>query len=90
MKFAKIISAAGLNSNKFPRIAEKNVVVYDRKNRVISEDELCFEAPIFSKNSESLKRFKNFLNTYNGEDFEVLFLNHYVILRGKNILILNR
>lgn len=60
MTFRHLISETGLDPNDYPVSAKTEVKMLDRKNREITE-KLKFTEPLFSKNSESKKKFKEFL-----------------------------
>lgn len=69
MKFANIISEAGLDIHNYPNLSGLEVEAFDRKYRKITNN-LTFATPIFSETR--LERFKNFLEKYeNNADFKL-------------------
>lgn len=73
MKFATIISGAGLDPKKYPRLSEVPIEVFDRKSRMISVS--TFASPLFSKRPDSLKRFESFLEENEKERFTSMQVN---------------
>lgn len=60
MKFGRIIKAAEFNPNDYPSLSNVEVNVFDLQYRKLEtlQDE---EEPLFEKNQNSLKEFKDFL-----------------------------
>ena len=62
MKFAEIIREAGLNLSEFTKCSEIPVHLYDGKDRISTEEKIHFVEPLFSKNSNSLRKFNHYLS----------------------------
>lgn len=62
MKFAIILREAGFSISEFLKISEIPIVLYDGKNRIISDEEIHFSEKIFSKNLSSYDHFSAFLS----------------------------
>lgn len=88
MKFGHIITQAGFDVTEFSTLADIHVKIFDRKNRELTEEkEFEFNQKMFSKNTETKKRFGEFLeilstscaklpnNVYGKLDDDVLILN---------------
>ena len=63
MKFAEIISAAGLDSNSYPKFAEIPIELFDRYNNEIEEFPK-YDAPLFNERPDSLESFTTFLDNF--------------------------
>lgn len=80
MKFAKVISACGLNPNDYPNYSGTEITVCDRNDREIIEDDFNFDSPIFSENLSSLERFKDFLIKNEYEIFKIVLLEKFLVV----------
>lgn len=70
MTFGYLIKQAGFNPERFQKIAEIPLTIYDCKNRIV-EDELNFVKPILDCNWSSKLNFENLLETMMNVDYEV-------------------
>lgn len=64
MNFGQFIEAIGINSKDYPKLADVEVEIIDRKNRKI-EGNVKFPIPLFFENSISEKKFQAFLENEN-------------------------
>ena len=62
MRFATILREAGFSSKEFKNCAEIPIVLYDRKDRIISDD-VHFVDKLFRDNQASYEKFYAFLIT---------------------------
>ena len=67
MKFGHIISQVGLDPKKYPRSSEISVELYDRKNRVIGENDFNFNGQMFKDNSISKSKFIHMIDNCEDE-----------------------
>ncbi len=84
MTFATIIREAGIDLKDFKKCSQIPIVLYDRKDRIISDENLIFSEKLFANNEHSYKRFNFFLKKL--EEAPVQSLD---ILISKNFVVLN-
>lgn len=60
LQLSSILREAGLSSNDYERCSTIPVILYDRKDRIDSCDDIQFIEPLFKRNEKSFERFKNF------------------------------
>lgn len=63
MKFAVILREAGFVSKEFPKCSEIPIILYDRKDRIIEEDDIHFVETLFKENNNSFMNFYDFLKS---------------------------
>jgi len=86
MKFATILREAGFSIEEFAKCAEIPITLYDRKNRIIDDENLHFCEKLFQYNDVSVLRFERFLQELeNGLSVDYMDIkineSHVIILR---------
>lgn len=61
MKLAVILREAGVSSEDYKKCSEIPVVLYDRKDRIDSKEDIQFVEALFTHNEKSFTDFQNFL-----------------------------
>lgn len=72
MKFAEIIRESGLNPEEFPTSSNISVTLYDRKDRISTEETIRFAEPLFRNNPVSRKNFYHFLVGLEESDIQTM------------------
>lgn len=70
MTFGHLIKQAGFNPERFQKIAEIPLTIYDCKNRIV-EDELNFVKPILDCNWLAKLNFQNLIESMSIDDSEI-------------------
>ena len=70
MTFGYLIKQAGFNPERFQKIAEIPLTIYDRKNKIV-EYELNFVKPILDCNWSSKLNFQNLIESMSIDDSEI-------------------
>ena len=87
MKFAAIIKETGIDLKEFKNCSQIPIVLYDRKNRIISDENLHYAEKLFANSSHSLKRFYHLLNTLEKEpvqSLDIMISENFVVLFHKS------
>ena len=87
MTFAEIIRNAGFTSDFFPKASQIPITLYDRKDRVMTEENLRFAEPLFADNPNSMQKFYTFLKGLeeeNIQDMKVKIDEHLVCVFYKS------
>lgn len=61
MRFATILREAGVSTDEFKNCAEIPVILYDRKDRTITDENIHFIERLFKNNPDAHKKFHTFL-----------------------------
>ena len=61
MKFATVLTAAGILTEKFQRVSEIPIVLYDGKDRIDPSDTVQYNRSLFAGNNNSFLDFLDFL-----------------------------
>jgi hypothetical protein len=70
MTFGYLIKQAGFNPERFQKIAEIPLTIYDCKNRIV-EDELNFVKPILDCNWSSKLNFENLIESMSIDESKI-------------------
>lgn len=62
MKFATVLREAGFSTEEFKNCSELPIVLYDRKDRVISDEDVHYVENLFHRHPVSYECFSAFLN----------------------------
>lgn len=87
MKFAVILREAGYNTEEFKECAKIDVVLYDRKQRIDTAEDLHFAEKLFANSEHSYKRFYAFLQTMEKEPVQsmnMMISENFVVLFHKS------
>lgn len=57
MKFTEIIREAGFDPEAFPNASNISVTLYDRKDRIDTDETIHYVEPLFAHNPKSQKKF---------------------------------
>ena len=72
MKFSTIIRESGFSPYAFPKCSSIPITVYDRKDRICTQEDLHFSKKLFADNEKSEKNFLNFINSLETKSVESL------------------
>lgn len=61
MRFATILREAGFSTDEFKKCAEIPIILYDRKDRTITDENIHFIEKLFKDNPDALEKFHTFL-----------------------------
>lgn len=61
MRFATILREAGLSTDDFKNCAEIPIILYDRKDRTITDENIHFVERLFQHNPDAYQKFSAFL-----------------------------
>lgn len=87
MKFAVILREAGYNTEEFKECSKTEVVLYDRKQRINTAEDLHFAEKLFANSEHSYKRFYAFLKHLEKapvQSMDVMISENFVILFYKS------
>ena len=86
MKFAVILREAGYDAEEFKGCSKTDVVLYDRKDRIITDEDLHFVEKLFANCEHSYKRFYAFLKELEKapvQSLNIMISENFVILFHK-------
>ena len=72
MKFAEIIREAGFNKKAFPNASKIPIILYDEKDRILTDKTIHFPEPLFARSPDSQKKFYGFLHELEQTDIQTM------------------
>jgi len=81
MRFAVIMEACGFSVTDYPRASLIPVTLYDRKDRVVTDENIRFVEPLFAYNSRAKREFEMFI-----KDLEEMPISSFNVRIDENLV----